>query len=121
MLAFVGSFTFSTSVLQNLGKVSIGELIIVALVIGLVFILLVTILLNFLREINGKTKKDKVSSKSRCAIIIVSILLVIFLISYALSRTDIGAIKRFFGVPDSNVTVTSEPEATELMLGNDEG
>lgn len=121
MLAFVGGFTFSTSVLQNLGKVSTGELIIVALVIGLVFILLITILLNFLREINGKSKKDKSSAKSTCAIIIVSILLALFLIGYALSRTDIGTIKRFFGAPDSNVTVTAEPETTEMMPVSSEG
>ena len=54
MLAFVGSFTFSTSVLNNVGKTDVFELVIVALVIGLVFILLISILIDFLREINDK-------------------------------------------------------------------
>lgn len=40
MLAFVGAFTFSTSVLNNLGRVDTLELVAVALVIGLVFVLL---------------------------------------------------------------------------------
>ena len=36
MLAFVGAFTFSTSVLNNLGKADTLELVAVAIVIGLV-------------------------------------------------------------------------------------
>lgn len=59
MLAFVGAFTFSTSVLNNLGNVGIWELIIVALVVGLVFTLLISILIDFLREINSIVDKGK--------------------------------------------------------------
>ena len=54
MLAFVGAFTFSTSVLNNLGKADTLELVAVALVIGLVFVLLISILIDFLRNINDK-------------------------------------------------------------------
>ena len=54
MLAFVGAFTFSTSVLNNLGKADTLELVAVALVIGLVFVLLISILIDFLRDINDK-------------------------------------------------------------------
>ena len=59
MLAFVGAFTFSTSVLNNLGKAETLDLVAIALVIGLVFVLLVSILIDFLREINDKVVRDK--------------------------------------------------------------
>lgn len=61
MLAFVGAFTFSTSVLNNLGKADTLEL--VALVIGLVFVLLISILIDFLRDINDKVICDKNGKK----------------------------------------------------------
>ena len=55
MLAFVGSFTFSTSVLNNISSTNANSLSLVALIIGLVFLILITVLIDFLREINGKT------------------------------------------------------------------
>ena len=63
MLAFVGAFTFSTSVLNNLGKTGTLELVAVAIVIGLVFVLLISILIDFLRDINDKVVCDKNGKK----------------------------------------------------------
>lgn len=63
MLAFVGAFTFSTSVLNNLGKADTLELVVVAIVIGLVFVLLISILIDFLRDINDKVVCDKNGKK----------------------------------------------------------
>lgn len=64
MLAFVGAFTFSTSVLNNLGKADTLELVVVAIVIGLVFVLLISILIDFLRDINDKVVCDKMGRKN---------------------------------------------------------
>lgn len=54
VLAFVGSFTFSTSVLNNIAKVNIVELSVIALIIGIVLFNLIAYLLDFLKEINDK-------------------------------------------------------------------
>ena len=54
MLAFVGSYTFSTSVLNNVGKVSLSSLVIIASLIGTVFYMIISLLLSFLYKINGK-------------------------------------------------------------------
>ena len=54
MLAFVGSYTFSTSVLNNVGKVSLSSLVIIASLIGTVFYMIISLLLSFLYEINDK-------------------------------------------------------------------
>ena len=59
MLAFVGAFTFSTSVLNNIGNASLIKLSVIAIIIGLVFIALVKVLLDFLREINDKESNSK--------------------------------------------------------------
>lgn len=69
ILAFVGSFTFSTSVLSNVGKVNVFYLAFIAIIIGSVFLLMIQKLLDFLREINGikdnegtiKEKNPKIS------------------------------------------------------------
>ncbi len=73
MLAFVGAFTFSTSVLNNLGKAKTLDLVVIAIVIGLVFVLLVSILIDFLREINDKVIRDKNGKRKWNAKIIASI------------------------------------------------
>ena len=58
ILAFVGSFTFSTSVLNNISSVGIIELSIVALLIGIVLFNLIAYLIDFLKEINDKNEYD---------------------------------------------------------------
>ena len=113
LLAFVGSFTFSTSVLNNVGKVSTGKLLFIALIIGLVFILLLAILINFLLEINGRlTKNDKgkfkINSASKWAIMIISILLGLFALGYAFSKIDTTTMKNFFGVNENIPATTSD-------------
>ena len=56
MLAFVGSYTFSTSVLNNIGRVSASTLFIIASLIGTVFYKIISLLLSFLYDINGKER-----------------------------------------------------------------
>lgn len=92
MLAFVGGFTFSTSVLNNVSDINLYTLVIIALVIGLVFVILITILLDFLREINDKVEKDshgkrKKNETSIFAIILLSILITVAMIGGVLSKT----------------------------------
>ena len=53
VLAFVGTFTFSTSVLNNVGKTPMVELLVIALLIVFAFCGIMSMLINFLREING--------------------------------------------------------------------
>lgn len=67
ILAFVGSFTFSTSVLNNVSNTEVFKLIGIALVIGLVFFNVIHYLLQFLREINGKIDLDETGKpKTNC-------------------------------------------------------
>lgn len=91
MLAFVGAFTFSTSVLKNLGKVGTLELVIVALVIGLVFVVLISILIDFLREINDKVIQDECGKKKWNVKVVAAIRILFFLaiatlLSFGISR-----------------------------------
>ena len=90
MLAFVGSFTFSTSVLNNVTSTNVYTLSLIGLVIGLIFVVLITILLDFLRDINDKLKDAKGNRKvnvvSRFAIIILSILIAITLFGSVLTK-----------------------------------
>lgn len=60
VLAFVGSFTFSTSVLNNIANVDIFELSVVALIIGVVLFNLI----DFLKEINDKVEYDVKGKKT---------------------------------------------------------
>lgn len=91
MLAFVGAFTFSTSVLNNLGNVPVFELITVAIIIGLVFVILIALLLDFLREINDKeitdaNGKKRWSQKTKVVIGVLVVLAIISLISCGISK-----------------------------------
>lgn len=61
MLAFVGSYTFSTSVLNNIGKVSLSSLLIISSLIGTVFYKLISLLLSFLYDINGKERPSGIN------------------------------------------------------------
>ena len=54
VLAFVGTFTFSTSVLNNIGQAHFGKILIVACLIFVAFYEIISLLVNFLREINGR-------------------------------------------------------------------
>ena len=87
MLAFVGAFTFSTSVLNNLGKADTLELVVVAIVIGLVFVLLISILIDFLRDINDKVVCDKNGNKKVVSgIALLTLIAVVTVICIGISR-----------------------------------
>ena len=93
MLAFVGGFTFSTSVLNNIAETSVYTLVLVALVIGIVFVILITVLIDFLRDINDKLKdtdgKRKINVVSRFSIIILSILIAVTMLASVLSQIQL--------------------------------
>ena len=54
ILAFTGSITFSSSVLNNIDKSSVYRLIIITLIIGFVFFNTVCVLIDFIIKINEK-------------------------------------------------------------------
>lgn len=94
MLAFVGSFTFSTSVLNNIAKTDVYSIALIALVIGLVFLILITVLIDFLRDINDKVVKDekgkrKINVVSKCAIILLSVLIIITMLGSVLVKIEL--------------------------------
>lgn len=122
MLAFVGSFTFSTSVLNNLGSVDVFELVIVAIIIGLVFVILITLLLDFLREINDKIITDESgrkqwSKKTKTAIGILVVLSMITLVSYGISKMsfpeNINIAGHQYQLIDENESPAESEEVTE--------
>lgn len=53
VLAFTGGMTFSSSVLENMHKSSIYRVMIMAFIIGFVFINLIWLLMDFVKTING--------------------------------------------------------------------
>jgi len=59
VLAFTGGIVFSSSVLENIDKASIYRLSLMAFIIGLVFFNLIWILIDFIRDINGKVIRKK--------------------------------------------------------------
>lgn len=59
VVAFVGSFAFSTSVLQNMKEVSIYRLSFVTCAIGFVFVNMIWLLTNFITNLTGKMKDIK--------------------------------------------------------------
>lgn len=59
VLAFTGGIVFSSSVLENIDKASIYRISLMAFIIGLVFFNLIWILIDFIRDINGKVIRKK--------------------------------------------------------------
>lgn len=55
VLAFTGGMSFSSSVLENVHKVSAYRLIVISLILGLILFNLIWLLIDFLRDINGKS------------------------------------------------------------------
>lgn len=55
VLAFTGGMTFSTSVLENISSSSIYRIIVISLILGLILFNIIWLLIDFLRDINGKT------------------------------------------------------------------
>lgn len=67
VLAFVGTFTFSTSALNNVGTTPFVKIFLISCVIGVVFYSIVSLLLNFLRDINEKPHSK---TNYKCGILI---------------------------------------------------
>lgn len=59
VLAFTGGIVFSSSVLENIDKSSIYRITLIAFIIGLVFFDLIWLLIDFIRDINGKVIRKK--------------------------------------------------------------
>ena len=55
VLAFTGGMSFSSSVLENIHKASPYRLLAISLILGLILFNLVWLLIDFLRDINGKS------------------------------------------------------------------
>ena len=55
VLAFTGGMTFSASVLENISSSSIYRIIVISLILGLILFNVIWLLIDFLRDINGKT------------------------------------------------------------------
>lgn len=55
VLAFTGGMTFSSSVLENIDKASVYRLLAIVFILGLIFFNLMWLLIDFLRDINGKS------------------------------------------------------------------
>ena len=58
VLSFTAGMAFSTSVLDNIYKSSIYRTIIVASLVGMVFIAMIWLLLDFIRNIQGQSKRN---------------------------------------------------------------
>ena len=59
VLAFTGGMAFSSSILENIDKSSVYRSVLIAFVIGLVFFNLIWLLIDFIRDINGKGIRKK--------------------------------------------------------------
>ena len=59
VLAFTGGIVFSSSVLENIDKPSIYRITLIAFIIGLIFFDLIWLLIDFIRDLNGKVLGKK--------------------------------------------------------------
>lgn len=114
--------TFSTSVLNNVGKDSGFELIAVASIIGLVFAILINLLLDFLREINdkeirdtnGANSKKKWSNSLKTGIALLVMLCFISVISYGISKMNFPENISLFGHQYRIVEESENQEECEI-------
>ncbi len=58
VLAFIGGMTFSTSVLNNIHNGSIYRLLIITSLIGMIFIAMIWLLMDFIKTIHGQDKRN---------------------------------------------------------------
>lgn len=85
VLAFTGGMTFSTSVLNNIHKVSVYKLGIISLIIGLVFADILWLLMDFIKSINGNQKR-RFLYIVLFNILIIVLMVVIVCIYYAINK-----------------------------------
>lgn len=105
VLSFVGTFTFSTSVLNNVTDTNVYKLVVVAVVIGLVFYNLIGMLIDFLKDINEKkARKDdgrKITTRTLVNILLVIIILV-SLLGYGITKISLPQ-KVYIGTAEEQV------------------
>ena len=87
VLAFVGGITFSSSVLQNIGSVSIYRLLIVVVLLAFVLVNVIWLLVKFIAEINSKNMRLFRIGWFNAFCIIMALLIVI---AWALNVQDIA-------------------------------
>lgn len=85
VLTFIGGITFSTSVLENIEKVSIYRTVLVSLIIGLV---LINILYGLFYYINSLVNKEKKLYPLVISNIVIVVLLVIIIIAWYLGFVE---------------------------------
>lgn len=119
MLAFVGTFTFSTSVLNNVTNTNVYKLAVISVVIGFVFYNLVGMLIDFLKEINGKEDRrdDGKGIASTRKLVNAFLLAIIFasLIGYGLTQISFPE-KVYIGM--SQEQIQEQQPSTESVAGN---
>ena len=79
VLAFTGSSVFSSSVLQNIDKPSVYRITLITLILGFILFNIICLLINFIREINGK------SNRKKCLVIFVNCVIIIGIIGVCLA------------------------------------
>lgn len=92
VLAFVGTFTFSTSVLNNVTNTNVYKLAVISVVIGFVFYNLIGMLIDFLRDINGKginNKPEIHNSRRKTVNILLFIIIIVSLIGYGITKISL--------------------------------
>ncbi|MCQ4773674.1 hypothetical protein NE634_07895 [Lacrimispora saccharolytica] len=77
VLAFVGGITFSSSVLQNIGKVSIYRLLLVIVILALVLVNVIWMLIKFIAQINDKDIKIFPIRVFNCICLLISLMIVV--------------------------------------------
>lgn len=87
VLAFVGGITFSSSVLQNIGSVSIYRLLIIVVLLAFVLVNVIWLLVKFIAEINSKDMRLFRIGWFNAFCIIMALLIVI---AWALNVQDIA-------------------------------
>lgn len=110
MLAFVGTFTFSTSVLNNVTNTNAYKLAVISVVIGLVFYNLVGMLIDFLKDINEKAEKTDDGKKKRDSTrMLVNVILLIIILA---SLVGYGITK--ISLPEKVYIGTSQEQVQDL-------
>ena len=106
MLAFVGTFTFSTSVLNNVTDTNVYKLAVISIVIGFVFYNLVGMLIDFIKEINGKSAGSidgkKTTSTSKLVNVLLIAIILVSLLGYGISHISLPE-KVYIGILQEQV------------------
>lgn len=124
VLAFVGGLTFSTSVLNNIQSTSIYKLVLVALVIGLVFITIIYYLFHYVGVLTGRilsaNKAPKPLIISYVVIIVLIIIVVLAWYNGVVERRDIKLEKKLQDYETESIVSDDQTyESLETDIGID--